>query len=471
MKKLLFTFILIITLVAVLSLTACSGGTASSPAAPATSAKPPAATTAAPAPATSAAPAPASSAAPAPASSAAPPPASSAAAAKPVTVNLGGTFAVTGAYAEDVAACLNGYQDYAKWVNENHIIAPWYPDKKIPANWNINVMWADDQLAPDKALTIYDQQKSAGILVERVSGSPEGLALINKFADDNMGATSQAAGPWVLAKSQNIFPNYPVYTDSLAAVADWFKANWKGTAKPRVAYLTANNPMGKGIETPEMKNYLTSAGFDWVGAQYVELVPTAPPTTQLAWLKDNKVDLAIGVMTNAGSQPTIKEAVRLGMGTDQAYKITFAFATPNHLQQFLPAMGATGNGVIVGGGYAPWDDTVDGIKFARALLDKYDGGKTPAPLYMGGLIESMTQLEAIRLASTSLNKPYEQLKPADVLKNGFYQIKDFSVGSLTPNLTYGPSYAQGVGNVAVYQIQNAKIVKLGNYPLHDLYAK
>ena len=44
------------------------------------------------------------------------------------------------------------------------------------------------------------------------------------------------------------------------------------------------------------------------------------------WLKDNKVDLAIGVMVNPGSQPTIKEAVRLGMGVGMEYEITIAFS-------------------------------------------------------------------------------------------------------------------------------------------------
>ena len=46
-------------------------------------------------------------------------------------------------------------------------------------------------------------------------------------------------------------------------------------------------------------------------------MPTAPPTTQLMWLKDNKVDLALGVMINPGAQPTYKEMVRLDMGPDQ----------------------------------------------------------------------------------------------------------------------------------------------------------
>ena len=91
--------------------------------------------------------------------------------------------------------------------------------------------------------------------------------------------------------------------------------NWKGTAKPRVAYLTADMASGRSIDIPEMQAYLEKAGFEFAGKQFVPLVPTTPPTTALSWLKDNKVDLAIGFMVNGGSQPTIKEAVRLGMGT------------------------------------------------------------------------------------------------------------------------------------------------------------
>jgi hypothetical protein len=390
--------------------------------------------------------------------------------AAPITVNIGGTFALTGAYAEDTAACLQGFQDYAKWVNANHILAPWYTDLKIAPNITVNVVWADDKLDPATALTIYDQQKSSGLLVERVSGSPEGLALLQRLADDQMGATSQAAGPWLLQSSQHIFPNYPIYTDSLAAVADWFKANWKDTSrKPNVAYLTANSALGKGIDTPEMKAYLISAGFNFAGIQYVDQVPSSPPTTALSWLKDNNVDLAIGVMINPGSQPTIKEAVRLGMGPNQAYKITFGFATPNHLQQFTPAMGATGDGVAEGGAYAPWEDTGPGITFAKSLLTTYHAGASIAPLYLGGVVEAMTQLDAIRLASQV--KPLAQLTCADVLNNGFYKISGLSTGGITGVLTYGPSYVEGGDKVTVAQQQNGKMVIVGYYPLHNLFAK
>ena len=49
-------------------------------------------------------------------------------------IYIGGAFALTGPFAEDSADLLAGFQDYAKYVNEYRILAPWYPDKKFPTN-------------------------------------------------------------------------------------------------------------------------------------------------------------------------------------------------------------------------------------------------------------------------------------------------------------------------------------------------
>ncbi|HJX03145.1 MAG TPA: ABC transporter substrate-binding protein, partial [Dehalococcoidia bacterium] len=301
---------------------------------------------------------------------------------------IGGGFALTGPYAEDSAAVLAGFQDYAKYVNENKKMAPWNNDK-FPDNVNLEVLWRDDELKPEKALAQYDELKDMGMLVFRVTGSPEALALKDRLMEDKIGATTMATGPYLLTPPQTIFTNYPIYTDGAAATADWFKANWKGSGKPRFAYLTADNASGKSVVIPELDEYLKSAGFEVVGAQYAPLVPTAPPTTQLTWLKENKVDLTFGFMINPGSQPTIKEAVRLGMGPSLDYKITFAFATPSHLQVFVPAMGELANGVVVAGGYPPWDDTGAGMKFVAELQNKYRPDKKVTHImYVCGLVEA-----------------------------------------------------------------------------------
>lgn len=383
---------------------------------------------------------------------------------------ISGTQSLTGPYAEDSAAVLAAFEDYAKYVNETKRMAPWRTEK-FPADISLEVLWRDDELKPAKALTIYEELKAKGILVYRCSGSPIALALKDRLMQDGFGATSMATGPYLLTPPGTIFTYYPIYTDSDAAVADWFKANWKETRKPRVAYLTADNAMGKSIEIPEMKAYLEKVGYEFVGAQYVPLVPTSPPTTQLMWLKENKVDLALGVMINPGSQPTVKEMVRLGMGPYQPYKMVFGVATPGHATVFAEAMGELGDGYVCAGSFPNWDDPAPGVKFEIELQKKYHPDKWVGHIqYMGGMLEAMVHAEALRL--TLQKVPFEKLTPRQVLELGFYQIKNLDTGGISSTpLTYGPGKIEGVDAARVDQVQKGKVVKVGTFPCRHIYAK
>jgi branched-chain amino acid transport system substrate-binding protein len=386
-------------------------------------------------------------------------------------IYVGGTMSLTGPYAEDSGAILAAFEDYVKYVNETKMTAPWAAEK-FPADITLEVLWRDDELKPAKALSIYEELKAKGILIYRISGSPIALALMDRLMEDKIGATSMASGPYLLSPPKTIFTHYPIYTDHLAAIADWFKENWKEARKPRVAYLTADNAMGKSIELPEMEAYLKKVGYEFLAGQYVPLVPTAPPTTQLMWLKENKVDLALGAMINPGSQATIKEAVRLDMGPHLGYKITFGFCSPSHLQMLLPAMGELCNGVVVAGSYPPLDDiNTPGIKFCQDLQKKYRPNKRVTAIgYVIGIIEGITQVEALRLALKEV--PLEKLTRADVLNHGFYKIKSLDTGGLSSTpLTYGPGKIEGVDQVLVQQAQKGKIVKLGIWPCHNIYKR
>ncbi len=107
-------------------------------------------------------------------------------------LNIGGSMALTGAYAENVAAVLAAFEDYAKYVNETKRMAPWRGEK-FPADVSLEVLWRDDELKPAKALSIYEELKAKGILVFTVSGSPQALALKDRLNEDHMGAVSFAS--------------------------------------------------------------------------------------------------------------------------------------------------------------------------------------------------------------------------------------------------------------------------------------
>ena len=384
---------------------------------------------------------------------------------------IGGTQSLTGPFAEDSAAVLAAFEDYAKYVNETKKMAPWR-DVKFPSDIKLEVLWRDDELKPPKALSIYEELKDKGMLVARISGSPIALALKDRMWEDHMGATSMATGSYLLTPPQSIFTYYPIYTDSCAAIADWFKSNWKEARKPRVAYLTADNAMGRSIEIPEMKAYLEKIGYEFVGAQYVPLVPTSPPTTQLTWLKEKGVDLALGVMINPGSQPTVKEMVRLGMGPDQPYKMTFGVPAPGHAAVLAAAMGKLGDGYVCAGSFRPLTDvSVPGIKFCNDLQDKYRNGKRVTHImYEAGILEGMIQVEALRLAM--LKVPFKKLTRKTVLEQGFYQIKNLDTGEISSTpLTYGKGDIEGVDKIRIDQVQNGKVVPVGLTPLRHIYTR
>ena len=84
------------------------------------------------------------------------------------------------------------------------------------------------------------------------------------------------------------------------------------------------------------------------------------------------------------------------------------------------------------------------------------------------MAEVMTQVEALRLVLKEV--PLEKLTPRAVLEHGFYKIKNLNTGGMTSTpLTYGPGKIEGVDAVGVDQMQKGKAVRLGNWPLRNLY--
>ena len=391
---------------------------------------------------------------------------------------IGGTFPLTGPYPEDGAAVLEAFQNYAAWVNANDKISPWGP--AFPEDIVLNVTFLDDGANPATASTNYATMMAAGYKQFRVSGSGIATAMRDTLITDEVAATTMASGPYLVTPSVGtIFSNYPIYTDQMAAVADWFMASWTGNVSPRVAYLT-NDSFGQTLKTTAMDNYLTGKGYTLVtGCPAVPTVPANPGATasMLTWCQNNTIDLTLGAMLVVGARMTMTQADSMGIGVGQAYEMQIGLCSPAHLTIYLRDTGAPGtiigDGLVIAGSYPPWTDTGDGVTFCKTLLNTYGGGfnSTEHIMYQHGVVEAMIQTEAIRLAlaATGKDDPAD-LTTAEVLNSGFKQISGLDTGGIIPTtITYGTNDVEGAETVRLDQGQSGYDVYVGAYPLRHVY--
>jgi len=268
--------------------------------------------------------------------------------------------------------------------------------------------------------------------------------------------------PPYLTQPTTAFLQQSVMSDAGGAFIDWFMENWKEKRAPRFAFLTADSAAGRSIEIPELTNYIKSKGIEVVGSQYVSTPQMSPPTTQLMWLKDKNVDLTFGATVTSGMAPTVKEALRLGMGRYEPYKIVFGCSTLSNPDPMIDSLGDKANGVIVGGVYPPFADNTPGMKLVRDLIKKYRPDKKPSVdiylEYIGGVIHGMMIVESTKLALEKV--PFEKLTPGDILQ-AFLRIKGLDTGGLTTGpLTFGPNKYYGVDTCPIYELKNSKQVLL-----------
>jgi hypothetical protein len=410
------------------------------------------------------------------------------------TAFIGGGFPLAGSpYPEDGQAVLDAFQNYAEWVNANHKISPWSTDT-FPSNIVLEVTWTNDKADPPTAITAYNdlvnKGTGTGLKMWRIDGSGVATAIMNTLITDQVAATTQACGPYLVTpRVGTIFTTYPIYTDQMAAVADWFMTSWNTThpagpdyVKPKVGYLT-NASFGMTVPTAEMTAYLQKIGYTVdTTVQVVPVVPATPADTAVAlsYCKDNGWNLAIGAMLVAGAVPTMKEADTLsigGFGTTYTYNMTIAQCSPAHLTIYLRDSGApatvVGNGLVIAGSYPPWTDTGEGVAFCKTLMNSYMAGgfkDTEHIMYQQGVAEAMIQVDALRLAMLNTGKNPDQLTSADIYNYGFLKIKDLDTKGIIPTtITYGPGDVEGAESVRLDQNQNGVDVLLGTWPLRHVY--
>jgi hypothetical protein len=430
------------------------------------------------------------------------------------TIFIGGGFPLTVAYPEDGLAVLDAFQDYAQWVNANDKISPWSSDT-FPANITLQVVYLDDQgVNPTVAITDYNTLKAAGLKVWRISGTPIGTAMKATLFSDQCGATSQASGAWVeTGGSGSIFMVYPLYTEQMAAVADWFITGnatinpngWNVThpadenyTKPRVCYLT-NNTFGStgSLIVASLNSYLTSKGYNltdtsphFATSGGAAAYDAAAASASLTYCVNNNIDLTLGAMTCPPAEQLMGLADSLGIGAagsghNNNYTMQIALCSPAHgvvVERDVTANGDShrADGLIVAGSYPAWNDNVTnpGVAFAELLQNTYRPGQgvqyianataLSHVMYQHGVVEAMTQVDAIRRALANTGKSPCDLTTADIFTQGFLKINGLDSGGIIPGLiNYSTGSVEGARYVRIDLCANGTTINLGtNFALH-----
>ena len=75
--------------------------------------------------------------------------------------------------------------------------------------------------------------------------------------------------PWneSVSMPENVFAAYPGYPDMFAAFCSWLNTEWKGSSRPRIAFVTSDDVYGRAVLVPRSYQYAESLGIDIVATE------------------------------------------------------------------------------------------------------------------------------------------------------------------------------------------------------------
>lgn len=301
-------------------------------------------------------------------------------------------------------------------------------------------------------------------VVDHAYKIPEGLKFVKKFCEEKVSMIATwDTGLGIQAKpiiQEYKIPtiNYSVGQDILKppvdfmylpfgtyildsyAILEYIKAVHKGTAPPRVALLTYNNPYGKTIHEPS-KEYAEKHGLTIVATEEVPPA-TVDFTTQLLKLKDAGAEYIFMQMLPASIVSALKSADKLNF--DVPFFGTWTSTDPDF---FELAKGIVRNRLFMQFCGALPQDNTPGIKLYNELIQRYKSAAGFDTSYWEGVVIGMIMVRALEKAQAMFGNT-EPLSVNKALES--FNNEDF--GGLIPPVTYTKDNHEGSFVARIVQI-------------------
>ena len=346
------------------------------------------------------------------------------------------------------------YHDYIALVNKKGGIE----------GYKVRVIEVDHEYKVPPAIESHERFKKEGAILASPFGTPQLLALLKKYEEDKIPATSAGIGSSAAADGKRypyIFPIAASYWSQAAVGVKYAKEQLGGSLKgKKIAYLFLDNPAGKEpiglledlakIEEFELRTFAVPSPGIEMGAQALDITGRF------------KADFVIAHLFGRAPSVAIKELKGKGFPLSKMVSLVWGGAEAD-------IIAAGGWGVAEGYSTLQFAGVGADFQVIRDINAMYkEQGKEPpkeqenSATYNRGVYQAAVHTEAIRKAI----KAKGGAKPtgADV-RDGFEQIKaaDLAWLGLAPPLALTPEDHEGGGWVQIWQVKGGKFSKASDW--------
>lgn len=345
-----------------------------------------------------------------------------------------------------------GYHDYIALINS----------KGGVEGHKLNAIEIDHEYKVPQGMESYERHKAEGAVVIGIYGTPHTLALTQKLTEDKIPGTSPGFGSAAAAdgtKFPYIFPIAATYWSQGAAAVQFAKDRLGGSLKgKKIAFIYYDNPAGKE-PLAILEDLAKSEGFE------LRTFAVPPPGVEMgAQVLDVtqrfRADFVITHLFGRSPSVSIKELKRVGYPLSKV--VAFVWGSSE-------ADIAAAGGWAVAEGYNTMQFAGVGSDYPvhKEIIAMYKAeGKEPPKemestvFYNRGLLIAALHVEAVRNALEATKGG--PITGEDV-KNGFEQIKGFTLGGLVPPLEITPQDHEGGGWVKIFQVKGGKFVPVDDW--------
>ncbi|MBI4329932.1 MAG: ABC transporter substrate-binding protein [Chloroflexi bacterium] len=371
--------------------------------------------------------------------------------AKAATVRIGIISDMTGPTANTAVGEIWGWEDAAKFTNENNYVP----------GVTFEVITYDNRFDVGRSINGYELMKTRAVNIVHVQMTGANYALKDKYAQDKIVAVIPPA-PKALHPPGWVFAADGSYADAAAAAYDFILQDWKKAGKPgkpKMGWLTWDADYGHSGLIANW--YATEIGIEVLPAEFYPSPAPRDVSTQLLRLKDRGANYIISLGPDVAWSVILNDAAKLNLQDTMKFVGVANVIFSDDLAR-LSKEAAEGSYLVMFNS-SLYEDALPGVKLLRQMQEKYRGEwRDNLPSIRGWLSMRMVA-EAVKQAIEKDGLSPDKIDGDSIYKSMEKNIKDWDSGGLAGPMTISPDNHSAARMVKIFQMKGGKHLPITDF--------